>query len=198
MLLLDGSLNALLAAAMWHEGRMLEGTPGPNSGLAWVLGSPAMQQAAGEMARGFGLEVVARSDGGSGRSQEAASSIVVLAGAVGAARLGCSRMVWPVHAGSPDGPEQLDLDLVAESIDRATLVGRLASLDARREIEVQVPFVDFNDRQIADLVLDMGLDPSMCWWASRGGAADDNASDSHAIGERRRWQLALREAGSMV
>ncbi len=202
MILLDGSLPALLAAAMWHEGRLLAGDSNSDSGMAWLLGTARMQRAAERIADAFGLAVVARSDGVSDRIGEPVPSIVVLAGATGAARMGCERLLWPVHAGGAESPDALDLDIIAEAIDRATLIGRLASLDGRNEIEVSTPFVDFSDRQIADLVLDMGLDPGACWWAEadvRSDEADDAGErTADALAHRRRWQIALREAGMTV
>lgn len=190
MLLVDGSLNSLVAAAMLHEGRLLAGSG--NDSLAWVLGGSAAQRAAEAICRAFELQVVARSDAGATPAPEGGSSIVVLAGATAAARLGCTRLIWPVHGARPDAGGELDLDVIAESIDRATLIGRLASLDARSEIEVHTPFVDLTDRQVADLAVDMGVDPSACWWASTDEATPD------AIAERRRWGVALREAGQPI
>lgn len=187
MLLVDGSLNSLVAAAMLHEGRLLAGSG--SASFAWTLGAPTMQRAAEAICRAFELQVIARSDSGATAVPDRGLSIVVLAGATAAARLGCTRLIWPVHGARPDAHGELDLDVIAESIDRATLIGRLASLDARSEIEVHTPFVDLTDRQVADLAVDMGVDPSVCWWAS----TDDSTPE--AIAERRRWGMALREAG---
>jgi hypothetical protein len=190
MLLVDGSLNSLVAAAMLHEGRLLAGEGGGS--FAWLLGAAAMQRAAEAICGAFQLQVVAKSDASASSAAEPGSSIVVLAGTTAAARLGCARLIWPVHGARPDARGDLDLDVIAESIDRATLIGRLASLDARSEIEVQIPFVDLTDRQIADLAVDMGVDPAMCWWAAA------SKSSPESLAERRRWSMALREAGQPI
>ncbi len=113
-------------------------------------------------------------------------SAALLAAAALAAAEGLDYVLWPVHAG-----EDLELARVAEGVDRAALVTRLASLDAApaglRPVEVRAPYADFTDAQIADLALDMDLPLRTCWWW--------DGRDEEARRERQRWGRALAMAG---
>lgn len=188
LVLMDGSLPSLVAAAMAREGR-LDRESGSDGLLAWLVGSERMLACAVTQAEGLGFRVVARSDPSDEMSVERTSGIVLLASAIAGARLGCGSVVWAAHCASAGSEIEVDIDRVAEAIDRATLVGRLASLEARAEIEVQSPFIDLSDSQIADLAVDMGVEPSACWWATGDGVA---------MAERRRWHGVLRERGMAV
>ncbi len=185
---MDGSLPAQVAAAMAREGRLVSGAEREGL-LAWLIGDERMLACAATQAEAMGFRVVARSEPSDEMTVERTSGIVLLASAIAGARLGCDSVVWAAHCASTGSDVEVDIDRVAEAIDRATLVGRLASLEARAEIEVQTPFVDLSDRQIADLAVDMGVEPSMCWWATGDGAA---------MAERRRWHGVLRERGMAV
>lgn len=185
---MDGSLPAQVAAAMAREGRLVSGADREGL-LAWLIGNERMLACAATQAEAMGFRVVARSEPSEEMSVERTSGIVLLASAIAGARLGCDSVVWAAHCARTGSDVEVDIDRVAEAIDRATLVGRLASLEARAEVEVQTPFVDLSDRQIADLAVDMGVEPSTCWWAMGDGAA---------MAERRRWHGVLRERGMAV
>lgn len=107
-----------------------------------------------------------------------------------AAGAGCDELLWPTQVGARDG-EWPDLDALAERVDRALLVGRLVSLDAgahgRPGFKVLTPYVDFTDRQMADLLTDLGASPELCWWWG--------AEEGPAAAERERWMEALRQFG---
>ncbi len=110
----------------------------------------------------------------------------MLAAAALAAAEGLDYVLWPVHAG-----QDLELARVAEAVDRAALVTRLASLDAAaaglRPVDMRAPYADFTDAQIADLALDMDLPLRTCWWWE--------GRDEEARRERQRWGRALATAG---
>lgn len=180
---MDGSLPSLVAAAMVREGRVAQKR---TDALAWLIGSERMLRCAELQAETLGLRVVAKADPSEELCVERTSGIVLLASAIAAARLECGDVLWAAHCARMGSASDVDIERVAEAIDRATLVGRLASLEARFEVEVKTPFVDLSDHQIADLAVDMGVEPSSCWWASGDGAA---------IAERRRWHRVLQERG---
>lgn len=113
-------------------------------------------------------------------------SLMLLSAAWMAAAEGLESVLWPSHAG-----EELELSRVADAVDRAMLVSRLATLDAAaaglRPVEVRAPYADFTDAQIADLALDMDLPLRTCWWW--------DGRDDDAKRERERWGRALAGAG---
>lgn len=188
LVLMDGSLPSLVAGAMAREGR-LESDSGRDGLLAWLIGNERMLGCAAGQAEQLGFRIVARSEPSDEMSVERTSGIVLLASAIAGARLGCSSVIWAAHCASAGSEIEVDIDRVAEAIDRATLVGRLASLEARAEIEVQTPFIDLSDSQIADLAVDMGVEVATCWWGS---------GDGEAMAERRRWHAVLRERGAAM
>ena len=108
-----------------------------------------------------------------------------------AMRRDASRVTWPVHFF--DGTD-VDLDGVADAVDRALLVTRLVALDTQPGVRVEVPYADFTDRQLAELAVDLGAPIRTCWWwhaqLAEGGAPNDEFRAEH-----RRWTDVLREAG---
>lgn len=117
---------------------------------------------------------------------------LIAASIAGIAR-GCAVVVWPMHSTHTEGP---DLDEVSRAVDRALLVSRLIALDAdahgNPSFRVDVPYVDFSDRQLADLVIDMDLPVRLCWWwhAEMASGVDGLFRAQHA-----RWTTVLREVG---
>jgi hypothetical protein len=101
-----------------------------------------------------------------------------------AAELGAGSVLWPGSAGA-----ELELDSVGRTVDRALLVSRLLRLELgeERAPEVRAPYADFNDAQVADLILDMDLPIWTCWWWI--------GEEPAARGERERWTKALKQAG---
>lgn len=107
-----------------------------------------------------------------------------------AVSLGCDRVVWPVQFGEDLRAASPSLDRVAAAIDRALLVSRLVGLDIDHrfaDFEVQTPFVDLSDRQIAEMVMDIEAPLSACWWWGSPLAA--------AMACRDRWGTLLRSLG---
>ena len=115
----------------------------------------------------------------------------LLAATYQAASLGCSEVIWPACAGRG---EDVDVERAAFLDDTAWLVSRLAALDAPNHavpsIRVSLPFVHFSAMQLAELVSDMDLDPSACWWW--------NAPDPAAKTERERWIGLLESASALL
>ncbi len=123
-------------------------------------------------------------------------SLMLIAGARVALQRGCDRLVWPVHAGS----HQRDLDRLARGADRALLVSRLISLDSPEvgieALEVQTPFLDMDDGDIADLALDLAVPVGACWWFDQSQDEDANSrATPDADQERTRWSAVLTERG---
>jgi hypothetical protein len=179
LVIADGGVASLLACAAASEG---------GEALAWI--APAdpdagrMRAAAERQAALYGMRVL------SGPTNTCCAGVEgeaiarrLLEAAYLARATGASLVVWPQAA----GPE-LDLDKAAAAVDRALLVGRLASLGAEAGVEVRVPYVDYTDRQLADLVLDMDLPIWTCWWYDAEG-------DPAAGAERARWTGLLQQAG---
>lgn len=108
-----------------------------------------------------------------------------------AAREGCDAVLFPVRA--MDWCDAVDATAVAREIDRAELVGRLASLDAPSGVSVITPVVDLDDEQTLDLARDLGVPAECCWWS--GGGADPAAREAAS-----RWRglgsLAVASGGA--
>lgn len=106
------------------------------------------------------------------------------------ARQGCRRVVWAVSAARG---EDVDLDRIAQITDRALLAGRMAAIDAGvhgvADIEVETPFVDLTDRQLADLAADLNAPLEALWWLGPGYEEPD------APAARGRWVPAFEAVG---
>ncbi|MFN0130986.1 MAG: hypothetical protein ACKVW3_00385 [Phycisphaerales bacterium] len=104
---------------------------------------------------------------------------------------GIRRVIWPANAGA-DAPDGGVLDRVAGIIDRAALVSRLVSMDDDRAgtdcgVEIETPYADLSDREIAELMLDLDAPVWTCWWAMGTGP--------RAAMEREHWRGILRDLG---
>ncbi len=183
----DGSLAALVATAMVSEQLAAAGTTAPDDLGGIVVGAPgtpvdpgwsACERAAGRQADIYGLGFVppdaamrARVEAGTALPAGALESLVLTDATYNAAMHGCERLIWPVQA--PTADKEPDLNAVARLVDRATLVSRLAGLDAERpewsglsvrEVRIDTPMVDLTDAHIADLALDLRVPVETCWW----------------------------------
>lgn len=119
--------------------------------------------------------------------------------AFGSLREGITRIIWPLHLGCPEDEElgetgEVDhsLDDLADRVDRALLVARLASLDAPRgsEVQIETPLIDLTDQQLGELGLDLAVPVELCWWWGPGKAGDQLPARLY-----RRWTTALRQIG---
>ncbi|MEQ8770494.1 MAG: hypothetical protein RIB60_08300 [Phycisphaerales bacterium] len=183
----DGSLAALVATAMVSEHLASAGTAASDELNGIVISAPstptdpgwsACERAAGRQADIYGLGFVppdaamrARVEAGAALPAGALESLVLTDATYNAAMHGCERVLWPAQAPVVDG--EPDLTAVARVVDRATLVSRLAALDAERpewsglsvrEVRIDTPMVDLTDSQIADLALDLRVPVDTCWW----------------------------------
>lgn len=178
MVISDGGIAGLLACAAAGSG---------GGGSIWAPSLNAdtylTRRRAAERAAGlYGLSVLGGPDIAGGADPEGRTRMLLEACFL-AKRSGIGTVLWPVTA----GPE-LELDRVAAAADRALLAGRLASVGQDPGVEIRVPYVDYTDRQLADLVLDMDLPIWTCWWY-------DAAGNASAEAERAHWAALLREAG---
>ncbi len=125
---------------------------------------------------------------------ERATRLLVSA-AFAAAKREAARVLWPVHFF--DGTD-VNLDSVADAIDRALLVTRLLGLDSQPGVRVEVPYADFTDRQLAELAVDLDAPVRTCWWWYAQLAPTppgDSAGPDEFRAEFHRWNQVLRECG---
>ncbi len=194
LIVADGDVSALLACAATSEAGAGQREPAAgarSTSVVWIaqVNDARRTEAARAQAELYELRVMEATPDVFRRSSSrvpGAASAMLLSAAWTAAAEGLESVLWPVHAG-----EELDLSRVAEAVDRALLVSRLATLDAaavgQRPMEVRAPYADFTDSQIADLALDMDLPLRMCWWWE--------GLDEAARRERVRWGRALVGVG---
>lgn len=131
----------------------------------------------------YGLSVVAGPEQVKGAAEGELTVRLLVDACYRARAAGISTVVWPVAAG-----ETLDLERASVAADRALLAGRLVSVGEERPVEVRAPYLDYTDRQLADLILDMDLPIWTCWWY-------DGAGNPAAERERAHWAALLRDAG---
>jgi len=210
----DGDLAGLIACAAARESALLAGLTSP--GVLWA--GPALAEEAAERAEAgqrhaeaYGLELLTHAAPNSIYAAKPAGpddNRLLLAAAAAALEHGCDRVAWPVHFGGPGTPGEPghDLDAISRAVDRALLITRLIGVDAaqhaRPAFRIETPYIDFTDRQIADLALDLDVPVETCWWWRREFLARDTqvtAPPTAALGPAwahwRRWWPALRAVG---
>jgi hypothetical protein len=189
LVMCDGSVTGLLAAAAAG----LRAATGPRGvePKAFICGpSEHHRKAATVQAAEFGLgrdtdqmPIDASPDGWVRELMEAALRV---------RRDGGGVLVWPV------GPEGRDVDVAASAraLTAAALVSQLISLTGldSEPVEVQAPYADLSEDQVADLVLDMDLPIWTCWWMSAAELGEGDVK-VRATQERERWRAALKRAG---
>lgn len=209
----DGGLASILACAAAADAALLaEPDAGQRQAIRPILwapawaghAAPARRWAVRRQAEFFEMELVEAPEQaipsgdaepqarGDHRDWSADSRLLVSASRTGIDR-GCTRVVWPFHSSDAQCP---DIDEVSRAVDRALLVSRLVRLDAHLHgidsFRIDIPMVDFSDRQIADLVIDMDLPVRLCWWwhaeMARPGVPDFRR-------EHERWIPILRSVG---
>ena len=104
-------------------------------------------------------------------------------------------VVWPVQYESGD---QINLDRVSKAVDRSIAIARLVEIDsglhACPDLHIDTPLVDYTDRQIADLAIDLSVPVHLCWWWGSGASAGDGGGgDADRL--RQRWMTTLAAAG---
>lgn len=213
----DGGLASLLACAVAREAAVLTGLANPGvlwSGPARPEEAPQRSEAAERQAAAYGLQLVVHTAPNSlfGASPAPFTGLwddrLLIEVASAAIEHGCDKVIWPVHHGGPGDSAGLghDLDAISAAVDRALLITRLVGIDAgqhaRPAFRVETPYVDFTDRQLADLALDLDVPVETCWWWRREFLARDPqvaAAPSAALdrdwAQWRRWWPVLKSVG---
>lgn len=204
MVVSDGGLVSLIACVAAKE-RVLASTPDASHLLPviWASITPgptsrARAHAIEAQATTLGLEVVIPSSDAANTTNSAGERATreLMDAAFAAVSRGCGSLVLSDrHA---DG-DMVDLSSVAATIDRAMLVSRLVSLDMPTDagsFEIESPYVDLSDRQVAELAIDLGAPIQLCWWwhsELREGKPD--AASAIFKREHERWTMVLAQCG---
>ena len=206
LLILDGGLESLVALSCTSDDAVAIGSQraaGPCA-TVWLapLGVESHRQrrdAVGRQAVLLNAKLVGGLSNDEGNSHSAQNdqasglhpqSRMLLDAAEQARRCGCTRIIWPVHAGAAIDSESIEVDRAALSIDRALLVEQLTNLDAptsAARISIETPYVDLSDRQLAELAADVSVPLKTLWWWGRSG---DEAQRAHE-----RWDALFRMVG---
>ena len=202
LIMVDGDFPSLVAAVNAKEGMVALGAKSGEAVLWPAVGAEdaSRLEACLRISERVGLGLVERRSWSEGPSHGVWSSPsrLLLDACTDAANLGRSEVVWPAHfvaKGGAAGAERgVNLELATRAADRALLVSRLMALDAGvhgvPSLRVEMPFVDLNDREVADLAVDLGVSRAMvecCWWWSEAGPEGEVL--------RERWAAALKAAG---
>jgi hypothetical protein len=184
LVICDGSISGLLGLAFASER--------PGSRFWTPQGQEAWRDRAAAASRAAELYALAPFDADtqvplSDLRGDRWLNATLLAAAAAAGDRGLN-VLWPITA-----PPAADaLAVVSLNLNRAVLVGQLASL-AGPPVEVQTPFADYSEEQLADLVLDMDLPIWTCWWFDPH--AVEASLQPLAEAERERWTGLLQGAG---
>ncbi len=170
--------------------------PDPALATAWFspLASPAQASRLNSAQRQvdlLGLDSLVtapRSDAAaSGRKPPLAVSRMLLQAAAEGVARGCSRVVWPVHAGA-------DLDSAADAADLELQLTRAIAIDAPGPTtppRFDTPLLDLTDSQLAELGRDLDAPFESAWWCQRDGSAPCGG-----CAECTRWRTALARLGA--
>ncbi len=194
LIIADGDLPSLVVLATAREagiGWSSQGVGGrsasgqPLVGIA--AGDEAQIRAVREQCRVLGHTAVELMPATVAGADWLVETSLLLCACAAAASAGRPTVVWPVQYESGD---QINLERVSKAVDRSICVTRLVALDAglhgTPELHIDTPLVDYSDRQIADLAVDLSVPVHLCWWWGKGGDADRL---------RQRWMTALAAAG---
>lgn len=102
--------------------------------------------------------------------------------------LNASSVIWPAHAGIAGDVEMIDIDRAAVIANTSVLVERLLEMESPAAPAIESPLVDLNDRQVADLAIDLGMTPGDVWWAA--------GSDDDCLLAAERWSAAFEACGA--
>lgn len=178
----DGALPGLVAAVIASEETVRRETQGGGSPAVWCPAGRTHDTVA-RHAKSLGISVIPGQERGGTRSAGDTANRLLLDAGTAALGLGCPVVVWPVIHRGPSPDVLPPVERIAESVNRATLVSRLLSLDSAEaglpEVRIETPFVDLTDQQLAELACDLGVRFEDCWWWS-----DDSPE---AGNERARW-----------
>jgi 7-cyano-7-deazaguanine synthase in queuosine biosynthesis len=185
LILSDGGLESAVVAAIAAEQSSRTDTEqavvlaswwGSGTDLDLVL--PSIDRAVSHQAEMYGLSLIPDQTGyppeqSDELMQSTAGSMqtqLLLQSAAIAARAGIRKVIWPIRIGSAQQDfDPTDIELLARTIDRTVLAGRIASLDSSEaeeevEISIETPLIDFSNAQLADLAGDLTVSLEACWW----------------------------------
>lgn len=112
------------------------------------------------------------------------SFILMLAGE-SASAFGCWNILWPIHLGNTS------FDAQARVTELQGLIGHIFDLsEPLQGISIEMPFVDFDDRRIADLAARSDAPLRACWWCVHASPEPCGGCDGC-----RRWDSAFKAAG---
>lgn len=150
LLLHDGSMQSLVATAMYAEKPKLLGVYVHDGQASDVRAFECF----GRQVERFGvarqLELTlshlgaSAEDGGGGTRGPLADVQELMAGAGLAVQLKADRLVWPVQVGD-------DYDAVARFTESAMLVGQLVRLERDAELAIDMPLLEMTDRQLVEV-----------------------------------------------
>lgn len=186
LVIADGSLSSLVLCAL--SGEMARLRRSDEKSLLypafWTRGRdqedvlPAVDRATQTHASLYGLELVTDragypsgddemgmdTDSGAGTHE---TRLLLDACSIAMSR-GIRKVVWGVQIDGEDHGGTERIERIARALDRAILVGRLATLDAPSsgavEVVVETPLADLTDQQVVDLALDLSVAHDSCWW----------------------------------
>lgn len=195
LILADGDVPALVAAAIEAEKRV-GATEGPAPVLWCCPIGPgpmtAQSEAVDRQARILGLDIEAPTPAlWTVRDHFEESLLTILARATQiAGQRGLERIVWPAIS-PPSDDDYPSIAQMAAIVDVSEGLSRVIDAvsryetSAERHLEIDIPFFDLADRQVADLFNDFALPATACWWdASSGGSGAEAAIASE------RWLAA--------
>lgn len=168
LVIADGDLPGLVATMIASEESVrresLGGKPAVWSSTS--QGHDAVVSQAGTL----GMRVVSRKSPATSNAPGQRINGMLLEAGGAALNAACPVVVWPTLPAGPASSEPALVGLIADAVNRATLVSRLVSLDAHEkglpEVRIELPFVDLTDEQLADLACDLGVRFEDCWWWS--------------------------------
>lgn len=195
LIIADGdlpSLVALAAARVAAKGWPSQGVEGlPPAAPAVVAIAPTQDdrvRAIQEQARVLGMPTIDLSPAECAGADWLAETALLLAACAAAAAAKRPTVVWPIQYESGD---QINLDRVSKAVDRSIACARLVEIDSGlhgcHDLHIDTPLVDYTDRQIAELAVDLSVPVHLCWWWTGGGGDGDRL--------RQRWMAVLGEAG---
>lgn len=191
LILDDADLSSLVSIAMASERWGGKG-PAPVLAPAWWRpdaddAMPLVHRATGRHAALFGMTTIPEELVVEPREEPGGAGVIsqlLLAASQMAARSGCDAVLFPVRAADLNADGRLTLPTLAREVDRAELIGRLATLDSGEPRSIATPLVDFDDEQLIDLAQDLGVPVEACWWAGRRGEPGADAATQ-------RWRALL-------
>lgn len=187
LVIVDGGLESLVASMLIEP---------PDSAVAWFVGGSPEEVELRRTAARIQADLLGLSElrepgadadfwtnlpGGLG---EAGLLLAALAESMRGDR---SRVLWPKQVAG-------DLDSMLDAADRALLIQRVGLIEQQRtaspNLRIDMPLIDLNDQQVAELAVDLDAPLWSSWWA-----LPDAVDVRSAQAERARWAEVVTAAG---